>query len=121
MNDKCLSEGFESDLPTQPGVKKIASRIVFLTKGIFMLLIALLVFVSSHVGSRTFAEEQAVMNTRTDRTDQMVQAMGIGKAPEDQPRKKKVLVLHTLKVKRPWNLLFNRYFVEALGQSGLPP
>ena len=98
MNDKYLSEGFEANLTTQPGVKTTASRIVFLPKGIFMLLIALLACVSSHV-SKTFAEEQAVMNARTDRTHQTtVQEMVIGRAPEDQPRKKKVLVLHTLKI-----------------------
>jgi ligand-binding sensor domain-containing protein len=41
MNDKYLSEGFECDLPTQPIVNTIASRIVFLSKGIVILLIAL--------------------------------------------------------------------------------
>jgi len=34
-------------------------------------------------------------------------------------RNKTVLVLHTLKVKRPWNVLFNRYFVEALRENDL--
>ena len=34
-------------------------------------------------------------------------------------RNKTVLVLHTLKVKRPWNMLFNRYFVEALRENDL--
>jgi len=121
MNDKYLSEGFKEDLPTQPMVKTTASRIVFLPKVILILLIALLACVSSHVCSKTFAEEHAVMKTRTDRADQTVQDMGIAKAPEDQPRKKRVLVLHTLKVRRPWNLLFNRYFMEALEQSSLPP
>lgn len=35
---------------------------------------------------------------------------------EKQPHegRPKVLVLHTLKSKRPWNLLFNRYFMDAL-------
>jgi hypothetical protein len=98
MNDKYLSEGSEGDLPTQPSVKTTASRIVFLPKGILIPLIALLACVSGHVCSKTFAEEHGMMNARTDRTDQTVQEMGIGKAPEDQPRKKKVLVLHTLKV-----------------------
>jgi len=121
MNDKYLSEGFKEDLPTQPMVKTTASRIVFLPKVILILLIALLACVSSHVCSKTFAEEHAVMKTRTGRADQTVQEMGIAEAPEDQPRKKRVLVLHTLKVRRPWNLLFNRYFMEALEQSSLPP
>jgi hypothetical protein len=119
MNDKYLSEGFEGDLPTQPSVKTTASRIVFLPKGILMPLIALLVCVSSHVCSKTFAEENAMMNARADRTDQTVQEMGIAITREDQPRRKKVLVLHTLKAKRPWNVLFNRYFVEALREINL--
>ena len=118
MNDKYLSEGFEGDLMTQPGVKTIASRIVFLSKGILMLLIALLACVSSHV-SKTFAEGQAMMNTKIDRTDQTLQEKGIAKTPEDQTRTKKVLVLHTLKAKRPWNVLFNRYFVEAFQEINL--
>ena len=120
MNDRYLSEGFEGDLPTQPGLETTASRILFLPKRMLMLLIALLACVTCHA-SKTFAEEQAVINTKIDRTDQTVQEMGIAKAPEDQPRKKRVLVLHTLKVRRPWNLLFNRYFMEALEQSSLPP
>ena len=119
MNDEYLSEGFEGDLPTQPGVKTTASWIVFLTKGIRMLLIVLLACVSSYVCSKTFAEEHAVMKARTDRTDQTVQEMGIAKTPEDQPRRKTVLVLHTLKAKRPWNVLFNRYFVEAMRENNL--
>ncbi len=119
MNDEYLSEGFEGDLPTQPGVKTTASWIVFLTKGIRMLLIVLLACVSSYVCSKTFAEEHAVMKDRTDRTDQTVQEMGIAKTPEDQPRRKTVLVLHTLKAKRPWNVLFNRYFVEAMRENNL--
>ncbi len=119
MNDKYLSEGFEGDLPTQNSVKTTASRIVFLPKGILMPLIVLLACVSSHVCSRTFAAEQAMMNARNDRTDQTVQEMGIAKTPEDQPRRKAVLVLHTLKAKRPWNVLFNRYFVEALREINL--
>ncbi len=118
MNDKYLSEGFEDDFPTQPVVKETASRILFLLKGILMLLITILISVSSHV-SKTFAEEQAVMSAGTNRT--AVQEMNIAKTPEDQPLKKKVLVLHTLKVRRPWNLLFNRYFMEALEQNSLPP
>ena len=101
--------------------KRHPSRILFLPKGILIPLIALLACVSSNVCSKTFAEEQAVMKAKIDRTDQTVQEMGIAKTPEDKPRKKKVLVLHTLKVKRPWNLLFNRYFMEALEQSSLPP
>ena len=93
---------------------------VFLPKSILMLLIALLACLSSHV-PKTFAEKLALMSAGIGRTDQKVQEMGIAKAPEDQPRKKRVLVLHTLKVRRPWNLLFNRYFMEALEQSSLPP
>jgi len=119
MNDKYLSEGFEGDLPTQHGVKKTASRIVFLPKGILILLIALLACVCSYECSKTSAEEQAVMNARTDRTDQTVQEKGIAKTPEDQVRRKKVLVVHALKIKRPWNVLFNRYFAEALQEINL--
>jgi len=118
MNDRYGSEGFGCDLPKQPGAKKTASRIVFSLKGILILLMALLTCVSGHV-STTFAEEQAVMAARTDRTDQTAKEMNIAKIPEDQPRKKKVLVLHTLKVKRPWNVLFNRYFIEALRERNL--
>jgi signal transduction histidine kinase/CheY-like chemotaxis protein len=100
--------------------KKIFSkRIAFLPRGILMLLIVLLACVSSHFCSEAFAEEQAMMNTRADRTDQAVQDIGIAKTPGDQPRIKKVLVLHALKVKRPWNVLFNRYFSEALQENNL--
>ena len=119
MNDKYLSEGFECDLPTQPSVKKTASRIVFLPKGILIPLIAILASVSSYVYSTASAEEQAVMKAKIDRKDQTVQEMGIVKTPEDQTRTKKVLVLHTLKAKRPWNVLFNRYFVEAFQEINL--
>ena len=101
MNDKYLSEGFEGDIPTQPIIKATASRIVFLPKGILIFLIALLACVSSYVCSKTFAEDQAMTNPNIDQTDQTVQEMGIAKTPEDQPRKKKVVVLHALKVKRP--------------------
>jgi hypothetical protein len=59
-------------IPTQHSIKTTASRNVFLSKGIPMLLIVLLAIISSHICSKTFAEEQAVMNTRTDRTDQTV-------------------------------------------------
>ena len=118
MNDRYGSEGFGGDLPKQPGAKKTASRIVFSLKGILILLMALLACISGHV-STTFAEEQAVMAARTDRTDQTAKEMNIAIIPEDQPRKKKVLVLHTLKVKRPWNVLFNRYFIEALRERNL--
>jgi len=114
MNDKYLSEGFEGDIPTQPDTKTTASRIVFLPKGILMPLIVILACVSIHVCSKASAEQQAMVNTEIDRTDQTVQEMSIAKTPEDQLRKKKVLVLHALKIKRPWNALFNRYFVEAL-------
>jgi hypothetical protein len=34
--------------------------------------------------------------------------------PTGQSGRQKVLVLHTLKAKRPWNVLFNRYFMDAL-------
>ncbi len=34
---------------------------------------------------------------------------------------KTILVLHTLKGKRPWNLLFNKYLTESLKQSNLGP
>ena len=61
MNDKYLSKGFESDLPTHLSVEKPASRIVFLPKGIFILLIVLIANVSSHVPN-IFAEEQAIMD-----------------------------------------------------------
>jgi len=118
MNAKYLSEDFEDDFPTQPVVKETASRILFLPKGILMLLIVLLACVTCHA-SKTFAEEQAVMSAGTGRT--AVQEMSIAGTPKDQARRKKVLVLHTLKVRRPWNLLFNRYFMEALEQSSLPP
>jgi hypothetical protein len=93
MNDKYLSEGFEGDLPTQPSTKPTASRIVFLPRGIVIPLIVLLACVSSNVCSKAFAEEQTVMNAKIDRTDQTVQEMGIAKTPEDQPRKKKVVLL----------------------------
>ena len=62
MNDKYLSEVFEGNLPTQPIVKTTASRIVFLPKCIRILLIVLLVCVSSHICSKTFAEEQAMVD-----------------------------------------------------------
>jgi hypothetical protein len=47
-------------------------------------LIALLACVSSHVCSKTFAEEQAMMKAKIDRTDQTVQEMGVAKMPVDQ-------------------------------------
>ena len=84
-----------------------------------MLLIVLLAIISSHICSKTFAEKQAVMNASIDRTDQTVQETGISKTPEDQTRRKKVLVLHALKIKRPWNVLFNSYFVESLQELNL--
>jgi len=84
MNAKYLSEGFKEDLSTQPIVKTTASQIVFLHKGILIPLIVLLACVSSHVCSWTFAAEQAKMKTRTDRTDQPVQEMGVAKMPVDQ-------------------------------------
>ena len=119
MNDKYISEGFEGNLPTQPGVKTTELRIVYLPKGVLMLLIVLLVFVFSHVCSRTYAEEHAMMSAEIDRTDQTVQEMGIAKMSEDQTRRKIILVLHALKVKRPWNVLFNRYFTESLKEINL--
>jgi hypothetical protein len=48
-----------------------------------------------------------------------MQEMGIAKLPEDKSRLKKVLVLHTLKVKRPWNLLQGN-FQMRLPWSELP-
>jgi len=94
-------------------------RIGLFRKAALMLLVVLLACASTLVCSRTFAEEQTMMNTGTDRSDQMVQETGIAKTPEDHLLNKRVLVLHTLKVKRPWNVLFNRYFTEALEESGL--
>jgi hypothetical protein len=47
-------------------------------------LIALLACVSSHVCSKTFAEEQAMMKAKIDRTDLTVQEMGVAKMPVDQ-------------------------------------
>ena len=121
MSDRYLSEGFEADLVAQTDIRTTASGFVFLPKGILIPLIALLACASSHVCSNASAEQQAVMNAKIDRSDKTVQEIGIARRSDDQPRKKEVLVLHTLKVKRPWNLLFNRYFTEALEQSGLPP
>jgi signal transduction histidine kinase/CheY-like chemotaxis protein len=115
---KNISEGLEGDLPTQPAVKKSESWCVFLPKGIYMLLIVIIASVFSNA-SRTFAEDLVVMSTGTGRP--MVKEMYMAKTPEDQSYRKKVLVLHTLKVKRPWNSLFNRYFMEALEKSDLPP
>ena len=117
--DIASSEGFEGNLPTQPGVKTTASRIVYLPRGILMLLIVLLACVASHFCSRAFAEEQAMMNAGADRTIHTAQETGINKTPENHPRRKKVLVLHALKIKRPWNVLFNRYFVEAVQEINL--
>ena len=48
-----------------------------------------------------------------------VKEVDIAKTVKDQPRGKTVLVLHTLKAKRPWNVLFNRYFTEALQENNL--
>jgi signal transduction histidine kinase len=48
-----------------------------------------------------------------------VKEVEIAKTVKDQPRGKTVLVLHTLKAKRPWNVLFNRYFTEALQENNL--
>ncbi len=64
MKDKYLSKGLEGDLPTQPSTKPTASRIVFLPKCIRILLIVLLVCVSSHICSETFAEEQAMVDDK---------------------------------------------------------
>ena len=91
MNDKYLSEGFESDIPTRPIIKTTASRIVFLPKGILIFLIALLACVSSYVCSEAFAEDQAMTNPKNDRADKMVQEEDISKTPEDQARKKRCL------------------------------
>jgi len=112
---------FFHPLAIKKPAKRHPSLIAFLPKGILIPLIAILAFISSTVCSTAFAEEQATTKAKIERTDQTVQEMGVAKTPEDQPSKKKVLVLHTLKVKRPWNLLFNRYFMEALEQSELPP
>ena len=119
MSDKYLSESFEGDLPTKPRVQTTASRTVFLPKRILILLVALIAYVSGYVCTKTFAEEQAMVGAKSVQTDQTVQEMGMAKTPEDRPRRKKVLVLHTLKVKRPWNLLFNRYFIDALRENNL--
>lgn len=121
MSDKYLPKAFEGDLPTQPSTKPTAPRIVSLPKGILIPLIVLLACVFSHLCSRASAEQKAVANAKTEPADRTVQEVGIAIASEGEVRKKQVLVLHTLKVKRPWNLLFNRYFREALEQSGLPP
>ena len=118
MNDKYLSKGFESDLPTHLSVEKPASRIVFLPKGIFILLIVLIANVSSHVPN-IFAEEQAIIKAKIEWADQVMKEKGVVKTPEDQTRRKKVLVLHALKIKRPWNVLFNRYFKESLQELNL--
>jgi len=99
MNDKYLSESFEGDLRTKPRVRTAASWAVCLPKGIFILLIALIAYVSGYVCSKTFAEEQAMTGAKSVQTDQTVQEMGMVKTPEDGPRRKKVLVLHTLKVR----------------------
>ena len=119
MNDKYLSEIFEGDLSAKPRVQTAALWTVFLPKGILLLLITLIAYVPGYVCSKTFAEEQSMTGTKTVQTDQTVQKMGRAKTPEDGPRRKKVLVLHTLKVKRPWNLLFNRYFIDALRENNL--
>ena len=66
MNDKYLSEGLESDIPTRPIIKTTVSRIVFLPKGILIFLIALLACVSSYVCSEAFAEDQAMVDTKID-------------------------------------------------------
>jgi signal transduction histidine kinase len=110
-------DAVEGDLPTKPRVQTTESRTVFLPKGILILLIALIAYVSGYACSKTFAEEQAMTGAKIVRIDQTVQEMGRAKTPEDRPRRKKVLVLHTLKVKRPWNVLFNRYFIEALREN----
>jgi len=47
------------------------------------------------------------------------QELGDSKAQQVTPRIKKILVLHTLKAKRPWNVLFNRYFTDALQANDL--
>ncbi|MBW1742403.1 MAG: hypothetical protein JRJ47_03095 [Deltaproteobacteria bacterium] len=61
------------------------SRIMFLPKVILTLLMALLAFVSSHVCSTASAEEQAVMNARTERTDQTVMAVLIERIEAHAP------------------------------------
>jgi signal transduction histidine kinase/DNA-binding NarL/FixJ family response regulator len=88
-------------------------------KVILLLLAALLACVPGHVCSRTLTEEKAATVATVGQADRTAQETGTSAIQEAQPRGKKVLVLHTLKVKRPWNVLFNRYFTEALQESGL--
>jgi len=78
----------------------------------FLTVIILSAGMSNHI-SLSFGQQAA-----TEPAGQ-VQELDIAKTVKNQPRSKTVLVLHTLKAKRPWNVLFNRYFTEALEESGL--
>jgi PAS domain S-box-containing protein len=65
-------------------------------------------YISSSFGQQAAAEVSRYQQELSDSKTQQV-----------YPRIKKVLVLHTLKAKRPWNVLFNRYFTEALQANDL--
>ena len=118
VNEIYLSDGFKGNLLTKAGTNKTALRMRFIPRGLAILLIGLLACFSCY-GSRSFAEEQAGRPARIEGSGRTVQEAGNPKMPETQPRRNTVLVLHTLKAKRPWNVLFNRYFVEALREFDL--
>ena len=97
------------------------NRTVSFPGQLLVFLIVGIACVSGDICPDAAAQKQFMTNARIGRTDRTVHETGVAIASEDRPRKKTVLVLHTLKVKRPWNLLFNRYSMEALEQSDLPP
>jgi len=74
--------------------------------------IVLVAGMSSYI-SLSFGQQDAAEESRYQ------QELSDSKAQQVSPRIKKVLVLHTLKAKRPWNVLFNRYFTEALQANDL--
>ncbi len=84
----------------------------------FILLVSFLTVIILTAGMSSYMSLSFGQQDVTELAGQ-VQEVVTAKTVEDQPRSKTVLVLHTLKAKRPWNVLFNRYFTEALQENNL--
>jgi signal transduction histidine kinase/CheY-like chemotaxis protein len=85
----------------------IARRRLLLLIGI------LLSYVFCLVGSVS-AEGKPTTTIGLEQSSQTAKDGGGQGMPAELSGRQKVLVLHTLKAKRPWNVLFNRYFMDAL-------
>jgi len=84
----------------------------------FILLVSFLTVIILSAGMSSYMSLSFGQQAATEPVGQ-VQEVVTAKTVEDQPHSKTVLVLHTLKAKRPWNVLFNRYFTEAMQANDL--